>query len=85
MKIENKKKILNFNKNFVVYGSKEDLLKFEEILKLNGINNDEDWNEICRQDESCVYLYVLLGFPHYSYHNHSCSSTPIDVEDFLIY
>ena len=85
MKIENKKKILNFNKNFVVYGSKEDLLKFEEILKLNGINDDENWNEICRQDESYVYLYVLLGFPHYVYHNHNCSCTPIDVEDFLIY
>lgn len=85
MKFEKQKKILNFNKNFVVYGSKEDLLKFEEILKLNGINDDKDWNEICRQDESCVYLYIILGFPHYAYHNHSCNYTPIDVKDFLKY
>lgn len=49
MKFSKNKKTLNFNKDFVVYGSKKDLLKFEKLLQLNGIHDDKSWNKMHRK------------------------------------
>lgn len=85
MKIENKKKILNFSKDFVVCGSKEDLLRFEQILQFNGVENDKTWNEQYRKYSDCIFIYITLKDNYYSYHNHDCELIPVDVETFLTY
>ena len=41
MKLIRKKiRIFDIEENFTVFGQKDDLLKFEEILQNNGIKND---------------------------------------------
>ena len=67
MKISKKYIKLDLSKDFVVTGSKSDLLKFEEILKYNGIKDKSEWNDEMRTNEYCVYLFVWLycSLPQY--------------------
>ena len=60
MKINKKYIKLDLSKDFVVTGSKSDLLKFEEILKYNGIKDKSEWNDEMRINECCIYLFVCL-------------------------
>ena len=83
MKINKKYIKLDLSKDFVVTGSKSDLLKFEEILKYNGIKDKSEWNDEMRTNEYCVYLFVCIYEMTYQYHTHKCNYEPIDVKEFL--
>ncbi len=83
MKINKKYIKLDLSKDFVVTGSKSDLLKFEEILKYNGIKDKLEWNDEMRTNEYCVYLFVCIYEMTYQYHTHKCRCNPIDVKEFL--
>ena len=83
MKISKKYIKIDLSKNFVVTGSKSDLIKFEEILKYNGVKDELQWNKRMRTSEYCVYLFVYTYKMYYQYHTHKCRCNPIDVKEFL--
>ena len=51
MKISKKYIKLDLSKDFVVTGAKSELLKFEEILKYNGIKDILEWNKGMRTNQ----------------------------------
>ena len=83
MKINKKCIKLDLSKDFVVTGSKSDLLKFETILKYNGVKDRIAWNNSTRIDSCCNYLFFCSNEINYQYHSHTCSCEPIDVKEFL--
>ena len=83
MKINKKYIKLDLSKDFVVTGVKSDLLKFEEILKYNGIKDRLEWNKEMRTNQYCIYLFVCTYSMDYQYHTHECDCELIDVKEFL--
>ena len=83
MKISKKCIKLDLSKDFVVNGSKSDLLKFEEILKYNGVKDRYAWNKSMRISDHCNYLFFCFSQMNYQYHSHTCSCESIDVKEFL--
>lgn len=83
MKISKKCIKLDLSKDFVVTGSKSDLLKFEEILKYNGVKDRIAWNNSMRMGSHCNYLFFCFSQMNYQYHSHTCLCEPIDVKEFL--
>ena len=83
MKINKKYIKLDLSKDFVITGDKSDLLKFEEILKYNGIKDTLEWNKEMRTNRYCIYLFVCTHSMDYQYHTHECDCEPIDVKEFL--
>ena len=83
MKISKKCIKLDLSKDFVVNGSKSDLLKFETILKYNGVKDLNTWNNSMRISDHCNYLFFCSKKMYYQYHSHTCSCKPIDVKEFL--
>ena len=47
-----------FDTNFVISGTKEELLEAEKVLQANGIRDDGNWNECFRQDEKYCLIAV---------------------------
>lgn len=83
MKISKKCIKLDLSKDFVVNGSKSDLLKFEEILKYNGVKDRKTWNDSMRISDHCNYLFFCFSQMTYQYHSHTCLCEPIDVKELL--
>ena len=83
MKISKKYIKLDLSKDFVVTGSKSDLLKFETVLKYNGVKDKIEWNNSMRISDHCKYLFFCSKGMSYQYHSHTCSCKPIDVKEFL--
>lgn len=83
MKISKKCIKLDLSKDFVVTGSKSDLLKFETVLKYNGVKDRIAWNNSMRMGSHCNYLFFCSHEMNYQYHSHTCSCEPIDVKEFL--
>jgi len=83
MKIVSKYKKLDLSKDFVVIGTKEQLLEFEKILQANGVKDRTYWNNIYRNSIKTNYIVVYESTTDYSYHSHNCQLTPINVETFL--
>jgi malonyl CoA-acyl carrier protein transacylase len=83
MKISKKCIKLDLSKDFVVTGSKSDLLKFEEVLKYNGVKDIDAWNKSMRISDHCNYLFFCSNKMHYQYHSHTCFCEPIDVKELL--
>ena len=83
MKISKKYIKLDLSKDFVVTGAKSELLKFEEILKYNGIKDILEWNKGMRTNQNCIYLFVCTYSMDYQYHTHESDCVIIDVKEFL--
>ena len=49
-----------FDTNFVISGTKEELLEAEKVLQANGIKDDVNWNEIYRTEDNC-FIIVAYG------------------------
>lgn len=47
-----------FDTNFVITGTKEELLEVEKVLQANGIKDDVYWNERYRMDVDCLIIAV---------------------------
>ena len=47
-----------FDTNFVISGTKEELLEAEKVLQANGIRDEGNWNDRFRQEEKCLLIAV---------------------------
>ena len=85
MKIIKRKKISDIRGTFAVYGTKSELIKFEEILKINGIKDDIIWNDMNRYNRDCLYI-IVYSFdkdPTYCYHRTNCQNKTVLAKDFI--
>lgn len=83
-----------FKTDFVIRGTKEELLEAEELLKEQNINSKEKWNRVYREKYTCLYLacycQVFVGeykrspeyLNKYLYHSHDCTMSIFSFQEF---
>lgn len=77
-----------FDTNFVITGTKEELLEVEKVLRANGIKDDNSWNEKRRVNESCIIIaaYGLFDSVEKTYNylrEDSCNLTTYTFQQFM--